>query len=220
LNPEQERADWEAAYMRFETPEEELAKFTRRLRGLGAESWSRDASVLELFCGRGSGLRAWHSIGFERIEGLDISPELVACYDGPGHATVGDARELPYHDASRDIVCVQGGLHHLVLPHDLHRVLREVQRILVPGGRFVTVEPWLTPFLRVVHTASESQLVRKLSARVDAFARMVAGERTTYEDWLGQPAEILAALSGTFHIDVQRTAWGKLSLIGRKATSP
>ena len=41
---------WEAAYLRFETPEEEIAKFTRRLLQLGARQWPRDAAVVELFC--------------------------------------------------------------------------------------------------------------------------------------------------------------------------
>src|SRR5690349_18473728 len=49
---------WETAYVNFETPQEETRKFTRRLKKLGALDWSRDAAVLELFCGRGSGLRA------------------------------------------------------------------------------------------------------------------------------------------------------------------
>ena len=40
---------WEAAYLRFETPEEEIAKFTRRLLQLGARQWPRDAAVVELF---------------------------------------------------------------------------------------------------------------------------------------------------------------------------
>lgn len=216
---DQERADWEAAYMRFETPEEELEKFTRRLRGLGAESWPRESIILELCCGRGSGLRAWHRLGFEHIEGLDISPELVARYDGPGRVHVGDARALPFETGSRDIVCVQGGLHHLDLTEDLARVLAEAHRVLVPGGRFVAVEPWLTPFLRAVHAASEQRLVQKISPRMDAFARMVELERTTYEPWLNAPAEILRALHDTFTIEVLRKRWGKLSLIGRKESA-
>jgi len=220
LSVDEERAEWEDAYVRFETPQEELDKFTRRLRGLGADAWPREAFVLELCCGRGSGLRAWHQLGFSRIEGLDISPELVTSYDGPGRVHVGDARKLPFEDASRDIVCVQGGLHHLRLPDDLKQVLAEAHRVLVPGGHFVAVEPWLTPFLRAVHAASEQRIVRKLSPRMDAFARMVELERSTYGPWLGNPAQILAALSDTFQIELLRKRWGKLSLIGRKATSP
>jgi len=50
LNP------WEAAYLRFESPEEEIRKFVRRLTRLGAPQWPRDAEIVELFCGRGNGV--------------------------------------------------------------------------------------------------------------------------------------------------------------------
>ena len=32
---------WEQAYLRFETPDEEIRKFMRRLKTLGAAGWSR-----------------------------------------------------------------------------------------------------------------------------------------------------------------------------------
>ena len=35
--------DWEEAYRRFETPEEEISKFTKRLNSLGQHAWPRDA---------------------------------------------------------------------------------------------------------------------------------------------------------------------------------
>src|SRR3982074_2773992 len=49
---------WEAAYLRFESPEEEIRKFIKRLTRLGAPQWPRDAEIVELFCGRGNGLIA------------------------------------------------------------------------------------------------------------------------------------------------------------------
>src|ERR1700682_5822683 len=73
---------WEAAYLRFETPEEEIRKFTERLRRLGASEWARDANVVELFCGRGNGLHALARLGFRNIEGVDLSPRLLAEYTG------------------------------------------------------------------------------------------------------------------------------------------
>jgi hypothetical protein len=55
---------------------------------------------------------------------------------------------------------------------------------------------------------------------MDAFARMVELERSTYEPWLDNPDQILAALADTFRMEVLRKRWGKLSLIGRKAPTP
>src|SRR6266513_1650687 len=51
----------EAAYLRFESPEEEIRKFIRRLTRLGASQWPRDAEIVELFCGRGNGLLSLQS---------------------------------------------------------------------------------------------------------------------------------------------------------------
>lgn len=68
---------WEEAYARFETPEQEIAKFARRLRSLGAGRWPRDLQIVELFCGRGNGLHALGQLGFQRIEGADFSATLL-----------------------------------------------------------------------------------------------------------------------------------------------
>src|ERR1043165_7998538 len=73
---------WEAAYARFETPLQEQRKFLRRLTKLGALNWPRDAEIVELFCGRGNGLTALSRLGFTRLEGVDLSPTLIALYPG------------------------------------------------------------------------------------------------------------------------------------------
>src|SRR5882757_8871403 len=116
---------WEEAYLRFESPEEEILKF------MDATKWPRNARIVELFCGRGSGLRALHQLGFREVEGIDLSPSLAAEYAGPGKILVGDCRRLPFEKASKDIPIVQGGLHHLpLLPDDLDRALAEGVRVL------------------------------------------------------------------------------------------
>jgi len=70
---------WELAYSRFETPEEEIRKFVKRLRQMGVEKWPRQAEILELFCGLGSGLHA-NRLGFTQVEGADLSRSLIAKY--------------------------------------------------------------------------------------------------------------------------------------------
>jgi ubiquinone/menaquinone biosynthesis C-methylase UbiE len=110
---------WEDAYLRFETPEQEVRKFIGRLKFMDAMKWRRNAKIVELFCGRGSGLRALHQLGFNQVEGIDLSPSLAAKHAGPGKVLVGDCRQLPFESASKDILIVQGGLHHLPKPDDL-----------------------------------------------------------------------------------------------------
>lgn len=208
---------WEAAYLRFETPEEEMRKFLRRLRRLGAESWPRDAEVAELFCGRGNGLNALQHLGFTRLEGVDLSPALVANYTGLAKCVVADCRQLPFPNASRDIAIVQGGLHHLPeLPGDLERVVGEVRRVLRPGGLFMVVEPWRTPFLRFVHWVGSFRAARRAWAKLDALETMTELEWTTYDQWLRQPETVLRALEDNFATERKFIGWGKFMWVGRR----
>jgi ubiquinone/menaquinone biosynthesis C-methylase UbiE len=49
-------------------------------------------------------------------------------------AAQGDARELPFADASADVVLMLGPLYHLTAAADRARALHEARRALVPGG--------------------------------------------------------------------------------------
>jgi len=207
---------WEDAYLRFERPEQEIRKFLRRLRRLGAAGWPKEMRIVELFCGRGNGLRAWEQLGFRNLEGVDLSARLIAEYAGPARCYVADCRQLPFADASRDAAVVQGGLHHLPqLPADLDQTFAEMRRVLSSNGRVLFVEPWRTPFLSVVHSLAEKSVVRRMSAKFDALATMIEHERRTYEQWLSHPQQI-AALARNYFVPLhESTAWGKWSFVGK-----
>lgn len=206
---------WEAAYLRFETPEQEIRKFMGRLRQLGANAWSRDSEIVELFCGRGNGLNALGRLGFTRIEGVDLSPKLVSEYRGTAKCIVADCRRLPFADHCKDIVIVQGGLHHLPeLPRDLDQTFAEMRRVLRKEGRAVLVEPWLTPFLRLVHWGCKKSFARRLSSKIDALATMIHHERRTYEQWLGQPDLLRKTALDHFTPMHESIAWGKWNFVG------
>ena len=119
--------------------------YRRRLHeGLRA---SRDtpARVLEYGCGTGS--QAFHlAAAGAHVDGIDISPVAIerseeqARAEGVAHRTafqVMDAEHLRFADASFDVVCGSGIIHHL----DLDLALPEVARVLRPGGRAVFYEP-------------------------------------------------------------------------------
>jgi ubiquinone/menaquinone biosynthesis C-methylase UbiE len=206
---------WEAAYSRFETPEQEIRKFVARLKESAAGEWPKDSEIVELFCGRGNGLHALEQLGFSRIEGVDLSPRLLAQYTGAAKCTEADCRKLPFADRSKDIVIVQGGLHHLpTLPADLDQTFAEIRRVLRPTGRVMFVEPWSTPFLRLVHIICENPLARKLSVKFDALATMIEHERRTYEQWLTQPELVLAVAEKYFVPAQQSFTWGKWRFVG------
>jgi len=207
---------WEAAYLRFETPEEEIAKFISRLNRMGVREWPRDAEIVELFCGRGNGLGALEKLGFTRIEGVDLSPRLIAQYHGSAKCTVADCRQLPFADHSKDVLIVQGGLHHLgKIPDDLDQTFAEMQRVLRKNGRVIFVEPWLTPFLTLVHLVSENPIARRLSVKMDALAIMIEHEIQTYEQWLSQPELIKKIARAHFSLVSESCAWGKWNFVGK-----
>ena len=209
---------WEAAYLRMETPEQEIQKFVRRLRKLGAQEWPRNSEIVELFCGRGNGLHALERLGFTRLEGADLSPRLLAQYRGQAKCYEADCRQLPFADASKDILIVQGGLHHLPnLPEDLERTVAEMHRVVRPGGRLMIVEPWSTPFLTVAHLVSENPVARRLSNKLDALAIMIHYERRTYEQWLSQPELIAGVVHRNFVALKEWFGRGKWNFLGKPA---
>ena len=208
---------WEEAYKRFESPEEEISKFIKRLRLLGFENRPRDIRVVELFCGRGGGLTALKRMGFTHLEGVDLSETLLLQNQTGATLHLADCRDLPFEDASLDAVIIHGGLHHLPrLPDDLEQVLSEIHRVLNNDGTFHAVEPWLTPFLRFVHAVIEIPAVRNCYAKGDALAVMIQHERETYEQWLSQPTAIRELLGKYFNAKTDRTAWGKIQYTGLK----
>lgn len=208
--------EWEAAYKRFESPQEEVNKFVARLRRFGLDRQPDSMQIVELFCGRGGGLVALEQLGFSNLAGVDLSESLLEQYRGKASLHLADCRQLPFESDSFDAAIVQGGLHHLPsLPEDLDSVLAEVRRILKPDGTFYVVEPWLTPFLRFVHAIVEMPWVRRVYAKGDALASMIEHERETYEQWLAQPTALLEVMHQHFSPRQESRSWGKLTFAGK-----
>jgi ubiquinone/menaquinone biosynthesis C-methylase UbiE len=210
---------WERAYRDFETPDQEVRKFERRLRALGADKLARSSRVLEICCGRGNAIQAWERFGFHPVVGLDLSEALLRLHSG-GARVVGDIRAMPVARESQDIVAVHGGLHHLPSLDDLDLTLREMHRVLKSDGYALIVEPWSTPFLILVHAVSRQTLARRMSKKVDAFERMYELEHTTYDAWLGNADRILSILTAYLQPITLHRRWGKLMLIARKRHDP
>ena len=93
--------------------------------------------VLEIGCGAGGMLGPLQSYG--EVAGLDIDHEYVAFCKARGFTNVlcGSGYELPFADASFDLVCLFDTIEHIP---DQELALREVRRVLRPGGSiFVSV---------------------------------------------------------------------------------
>jgi SAM-dependent methyltransferase len=208
---------WEAAYNRFETPEEERAKFRRRLHSMGVPKLPKNLRVADFFCGRGNNLTVLEEMGFTDLTGVDLSPNLLSQFKGRAKLYVGDCCDLKLPDACLDLVIVQGGMHHLPkLPEDLDKCFAEIARVLAPGGTVLFVEPWMTPFLWFAHFCSERRLCQMLYPKLEALKVMTDHERTTYYNWLRHPGMIRELAAKYFDSVVNRATLGKWYYLGRK----
>jgi D-alanine-D-alanine ligase len=144
------RPDWwktlfSATYLRTDGDVVESAAITSRevevfVEVLGLDPMDR---VLDLCCGQARHLIELARRGFGHLTGMDRSRYLVRLARRRARAAgariklhEGDARRLPFHDASFDCVSLMGnsfGYFHD--PRDDISVLREVRRVLRRGGR-------------------------------------------------------------------------------------
>jgi ubiquinone/menaquinone biosynthesis C-methylase UbiE len=93
--------------------------------------------LLEVGCGMGTDLLQFARNG-ARVTGLDYTPRSIEIsrrrfqvYGVTGRFLVGDGENLPFPDASFDVVYSNGVLHHTP---DTQRAVHEVHRVLRPGG--------------------------------------------------------------------------------------
>jgi SAM-dependent methyltransferase len=92
-----------------------------------------EGPVLDLGCGTG---HSWRELAPRRTVGVDIEPSVLA---GQGRETrVADMRRLPFADGSFASVVAIQSIEHVPDPE---RVLAEVVRVLVRGGRAIFVTP-------------------------------------------------------------------------------
>ncbi len=118
---------------------------------LDALSLRGDERVLDVGCGRGAVLLA---VARRLPEGRAVGVDIWRAQDQSGNAMAaternaalegvrervelrtGDMRALPFDDASFDVVVSSLALHNLADPADRAKAVREVARVLKPGGR-------------------------------------------------------------------------------------
>lgn len=104
--------------------------------------------VLDVGCGTGELLSRLASKYPEAsFAGLDPVPEMLAIAKGKlcGKADlrVGWANDLPWTDASFDVVVSCNMFHYITHPVD---AVREMERVLVPGGRLLITD-WCADYL-------------------------------------------------------------------------
>jgi demethylmenaquinone methyltransferase/2-methoxy-6-polyprenyl-1,4-benzoquinol methylase len=106
--------------------------------------------VLDVATGTGDLALAIRKAGAKRVIGLDFSAQMIRAAvkkldrrDDAVSFVVGDGMRLPFADGTFDACTISFGLRNM---SDYESGIREMTRILRPGGRFVCLE--MTPFQR------------------------------------------------------------------------
>lgn len=127
---------------------EEGAEIGRLQRGIGQVEAQRTKELLGRFLtgpavvydvGGGVGYYAdWLAGLGHTVTMVELAPAAVeyakSRQEHPYTALVGDARSLPFPEASADVVLLLGPLYHLLRRSDRLQALREAYRVLRPGG--------------------------------------------------------------------------------------
>lgn len=92
--------------------------------------------ILDLGCAAGWNMSRFVQYGRFPI-GLDVVPERVKLAALHGPVALASGLQLPFADASFDVIYIQHVLHHI---GDVAQALREVRRCLRPGGTLFLVE--------------------------------------------------------------------------------
>lgn len=130
-----------------------------------------EATVLDLCCGGGQATRYLTALT-PNVFGLDASPKALrrATQHVPQATFVeGWAEQMPFDDEQFDLVHTSAALHEME-PNQLRQIIKEVYRVLKPGGVFALVDfhapqnplfvPALAVFLLLFETETSWQLLR------------------------------------------------------------
>jgi ubiquinone/menaquinone biosynthesis C-methylase UbiE len=122
----------------YQTLDEHRYQVHPRLKSAVGFEKARGKRVLEIGCGCGSEAERFARAGAS-YTAVDLTNAAVSITQRrfqlaglKGRFTQGDAENLPFADGSFDIVYSHGVLHHTP---DTPRTIREVHRVLAPGGR-------------------------------------------------------------------------------------
>lgn len=110
------------------------------------DEWYR-MIVAELPSGTGDVLELGSGAGYcDQYIGELITSEVFPC---PTARLVVDARKLPFEDGSLRAIVFTDVLHHIP---DVRQFFSEASRCLRPGGKILMIEPWVTPWSKLVFT--------------------------------------------------------------------
>lgn len=175
-------------------------------------------SALDVACGSGKLTAELAKIAGPsgRVVGLDFSPQMleVARHDLPNLEFLeGDALKLPFDDANFDATTIAFGLRNLADPV---RGLREMLRVIKPGGRAVVLE-----FVKPPPGVVGSSYRLYLRTLLPAIGGAISGQPSAYRylsdtvDSYRTPDELrkMAADAGWSDVRYRNLAMGTVGLL-------
>jgi demethylmenaquinone methyltransferase/2-methoxy-6-polyprenyl-1,4-benzoquinol methylase len=112
-----------------------------RRRAVGLLELQGEEHILDVCTGTGDLAVALLDGGAREVQGCDFSPEMIRlAREKAGdriHFEVADALDLPYASESFDVATVAFGVRNY---EDLDQGLRELARVIRPGGRLLILE--------------------------------------------------------------------------------
>jgi demethylmenaquinone methyltransferase/2-methoxy-6-polyprenyl-1,4-benzoquinol methylase len=130
--------------------------------------------VLDLACGTGD-LTFAAAVSARHAVGLDVTFRMVQLAAGKGREAsfaTGDMLALPFGDRTFDVVTTGYGLRNVP---DLHQALAEIARVLVPGGRLLSLD-----FNRPAHPIVRSVYLAYLTVVGSVLGTVLHGDPDTY----------------------------------------
>ncbi|MBW3019005.1 class I SAM-dependent methyltransferase [Candidatus Woesearchaeota archaeon] len=111
-------------------------------------------SVLDCACGTGQHAIMFSKMGLESV-GTDLSPAMVKKakyyakkYKSNAKFRIADFTKLPFKKKFDAVICVGNSLPHLMKDSDILRALKEMHRVLNPGGILIVEMRNYDKFLR------------------------------------------------------------------------
>jgi SAM-dependent methyltransferase len=147
-----------------------VGKLKLRERLLDSFAWRGDETVLDVGCGRGllligaakrlktgkaTGVDTWQS---EHLSGNNPEATMqnakAESVNGRVKIETADARKLPFGASSFDVVVSSLAIHNISSSPERAKALREIARVLKPGGRVAIFD--------ILHTAEYAKALQQL----------------------------------------------------------
>ncbi len=137
---------------------------------LSALEQPQSAKILDFGCGSGNLSELLSKNGYDAF-GVDISKKLLEYAkqkqrDHKWEVIHYDGKKLPFDDASMDAIVTYGVLIYLKEDNDFLEMLKELHRVLKPGGQFIPVEQATQ---RTIISPDNSKKQRPISDFIDQF---------------------------------------------------